>query len=421
MSFELFLPYISKFIIFFGLYFTILWILIVFNSSKTKKKVLDNYPSVSILIPAFNEKLGIEKTIKSCLNIKYTGKLDIYVINDASTDNTLEIAKKFEHKINIIDKKKNEGKAAALNTALKKIKTEFFSVVDADSEVSFDSLKIGIEHFTPEIGAVISKMKPNNEHSNILERIQLIEYMLVGLMRYLSSSIRMLHLTPGVLSIYRTKVVKEVGYFSEDNLTEDFEIAVKIRKTGYLIIYSPESSVYTTTPSDFKVFLKQRIRWSRGFIQTHKKHKDVFFNKKYGLFGIYQFPMNVLGPIIYFLAIFMISFNIYKSLYEFIFKLINAPDTITWFSFENISKFILTLDLKIDLPIFLSFIFLILIYYIVIKFYDYNFFKKQPLKKILAFVIYIMFYNYIYIYVWYVSLIKEFKKENYNWGTKNVK
>jgi cellulose synthase/poly-beta-1,6-N-acetylglucosamine synthase-like glycosyltransferase len=417
MEISIIISFLSKFIIFVSLYFAIFWFLLLLNVDK-KIRIIRKYPSVTLLIPAYNEEKGIEKTIKSCMNTKYLGKLEIIVINDASNDNTIKIAKKYKDKIIIIDKKVNQGKAAAINDGLNKASGKIIGIVDADSEISSQAVKNCVANFgsydNQKVGAVISKMKPANENSNILERIQLIEYMLVSLIRYFFSYSRLLHTTPGVLSMYDAKALNEIGGFDPKNLTEDFEVAVRLRKKGYLIGYSYDSPVYTNTPSDFKTFLKQRIRWSRGFIQTHKKHKDIFFNKKYGLFGLYQFPMNVIGPIIFFLAIFTISYNIYRKLYEILFKLIFTPDLLELFVFDSLKDFLLTSNPKIDLPIIISFLLVLLVYYGIIKFYDYNFFKKSLIKKILAFVIYIMLYNYIYIYVWIISIIKEIKTEKYD-------
>jgi len=367
--------YLTKFILFFGLYFSFLWVLILLNSSSERKFNLKKYPNISLVIPAYNEEIGIEKTIKSCLALKYKGKIQIIVVNDCSTDKTFELANKYKDKITIINKKKNEGKAGAVNSGLKIAKYEYIGVIDADSEIATYSVENAIKYFyqkdkKEEVGAVISKMKPTNESGNLLERIQLIEYMMVGLMRSMSASIRMLHLTPGVLSIYRKDILDKLGGFDYNNMTEDFEIGVRVRKLGYLIEYAHNSPVYTNTPSTFSIFLKQRIRWSRGFFQTHKKHSDIMFNKKYGMYGMYQFPMNILGPIIYFLAIYLISFKVYKELSKFFFKLINAPDTITWFSIDSVSEFIkdlfLTIDPKIDFLITFSLIcFSILVYGII--------------------------------------------------------
>lgn len=422
------IPLLSKIVIFTGLYFTIFWVLTVLNDIEIKSKnKLKNWPSLTIIVPAYNEEETLEKTLNSCLKSKYKGKLEIMIINDASKDNTINIAKKYEKKyhniIKVLDLKKNRGKAGAVNEGLKIINTEFVAMIDADCTINTDTVKNAIELFynndetTQQVGAVMCQMRPSNENKNILERIQLIEYMMVGLIRYLSASQRLLHMTNGG-SFYRTKVVKELGGFDHNNLTEDFEMGVKVRKANYLILYSKESKIYTNTPNKFKIFLKQRIRWSRGFIQTHKKHKNIFFNIKYGLFGIYQFPMNIIGPIIYFLAIFTISYNVYKKLYEFIFKLIYTPDLIGWFQFDSLKDIILTIDPKVDMIILSSFLLMMILFYGIIKFYDYNFFKKSPIKKIISFILYIMVYNYIYIYVWIISIIREYKKAKYDWGTK---
>lgn len=414
----------SKFIIFFGLYFTIVWLLILLNIHVNNKKIkIKKWPDVTILIPAFNEESGIEKTIKSCLNLSYKGNLEILVVDDGSKDNTVKIAKKYEKKINILALKKNGGKANALNKGLKKIKSEFFAVIDADCKFGKNTVTKAIKDFylndtkEQKVGAVMCKMKPSNENQNLLERIQLIEYMMVGLMRFLSANLRLLHMTNGG-SFYRTKVVKDLKGFDKHNLTEDFEMGLHVRSSGHLVVYSRESKIFTKTPNKFKIFLKQRIRWSRGFIQTHKKYKKLFFNKKYGLLGTYQMPMNILGPIVYLVAIITISIKIYTKLYEFFYKLINTPDLIEWLSFTSFNEFMLGLDPKIDFLILMSFIILMFLYYGVIRFYEYNYFKENTFKKIIAFIIYIMFYNYIYVYVWYVSLKNEMFGAKYDWGTK---
>jgi cellulose synthase/poly-beta-1,6-N-acetylglucosamine synthase-like glycosyltransferase len=418
---DTFVSYITYFIIFVGLYFTSLWVLTLLQTkTRTFKEI--TFPSVTILIPAYNEEKGIEKTLKSCLNLNYPGKLEIVVVNDASKDRTVEIVSSYKDKgIKLIDLKKNLGKAGALNRALKQVKTDFFAVVDADSVITKNSLKKAIQHFEPvegqEVGAVISKMLPNNA-SNLLERIQIVEYMMVGLMRFLSASLQLLHLTPGVLSVYKTSLVKQLGGFDHNNMTEDFELGVKIRKAGYLVMYSEESLVHTTTPSTLRVFLKQRIRWSRGFIQTHKKHSDLFFNKNYGIFGLYQFPMNIIGPIIYFLGVFAISYKIIKSLSEFLFKLIYTPSVISWFEFSSLQDFFLTIDPTIDVLIWISIFFFFFFVWSMISFYKHNFFKKNHLKYFFALFIYLAFYNYIYIYVWIVSLYYEVMGHGYSWGTK---
>ena len=141
---------ITQIIIFIGLYFSCFWILVLINSEK-REKTPDFFPSISLLIPAFNEERGIIRTLESCLRLNYRGEVKIYVVNDASTDSTFRVAKQYEDRgVIVIDKKKNAGKAAALNTALKEVKTDYFAVIDADSTISVTQPWYALEPGLPE-------------------------------------------------------------------------------------------------------------------------------------------------------------------------------------------------------------------------------------------------------------------------------
>ena len=410
-------------IIFISLYILSFYILALFKSQYNVKK-LKKHPEVTIIMPAYNEEKGIARTINSCLKLRYEGKIKILVIDDASKDNTSKIVKKFLHHKNIelLSLKKNKGKAAAMNEALKKVNTEYFAVLDADSIIDKDSLRNAMPHFflkrEEPIGAVMSKLKPENENKNFLERIQVIEYLVVGLIRALSASLRFLHIAPGVLSIYKTKVIKKIGGFDPKNLTEDFELGVRLKKNGYLIEYAHESKVYTTTPNSIRNVIKQRIRWFRGFFRTHKKHKDIYFNKKHGLFGFYEFPLTVAGIFMLSIAIMILAYNIYRMIFEFLFKLIYTPDLIVWFEFRTLQEYILTMNLPILLPIAITILLLLFVIRTTIKFYETDFFNKGLFKKILAVILYIMVYNFIYAYIIPRSLYLEFSGKKYDWGTK---
>ena len=417
---------IIKAIIFISLYILSFYILALFKTQYKIKKI-EKQPEVTIIIPAYNEEKGITRTIESCLKLKYSGKLKILVVDDCSKDKTVQKVEKYlpHPQITLLKLKKNKGKAHAMNQALKKVNTEFFAVLDADSVIDKNSLKNAMPHFYLEreepIGAVMSKLKPENENKNFLERIQVIEYLVVGLLRALSASLRFLHIAPGVLSIYRTKVVKKIGGFDEKNLTEDFELGVRLKKRGYLIEYAHESKVYTTTPSKFSNIIKQRIRWFRGFFRTHMKHKDIHFNKKHGLFGFYEFPLTVLGLFLLFTAVMILSYNIYRAIFEFLFKLIRTPDLIVWFEFRTVYEYLLTANIALIFPIALLILLMLFLIRTTIKFYESDFFTKNLFKKFIALILYIMIYNYIYIYIVPRSLYLELKGKKYDWGTKKWK
>ncbi len=407
-------------VIFTGFFLAVFWLVALLNVKEYKRRI-ENYPSVTIIIPAYNEEEGVGRTIESCKNLEYPGKLDILVVNDASKDRTLEKIKKYKG-IKILDNKKNEGKASALNKALKEVKTEYFAVMDADSLVDRYALRNAIKYFIikdgDEVGSVMTKLKPENESGNYLERVQLIEYMFVGLVRYLSASLRLLHIAPGVMSVYKTRVVKKLKGFDKTNLTEDFELAVRLRKNGYLINYAHDSLGYTKVPNNFKVFLKQRLRWGRGFFRTIFKHKDIIFNKKKGLFGIYEFPMNIISPLLFFVAVFILTINIVRSVYEFLFKLIVTPDVIKWFEFNSFREMMLSFNSLISLPILASLLLVLLFIYFVFKFYDHKFFERDKFKKVIALVTYVFIYSYIYVYLFSKAFYMEVVNKEYDWGTK---
>lgn len=413
------LDLIVNIIIFITLYLALFWMLVLFNF-ETKGPRIKKYPSLTIFIPAYNEGKNIAKTIDSVKNADYPGILEILVIDDKSSDDTYEQAKKFKE-VKVIKKKKNEGKPKALNQALQMCKTDLFAVLDADSTIARNALKNGVRYFyqNDAVGAVISKMRPENTDKNLVERIQVIEYMFVGLIRALSASLRLLHITPGVLSIYKTKALREIGGFDVKNVTEDFEAAVRLRKNNYLINYAHNSLTKTVTPSDFKTFLKQRVRWARGFIQTHVSHRDIFFNKKQGLFGMYEFPMNLVSPLVFFIAVFVLMINIVDFIYQSLYTLIVTPGVIDWLDFPGFRTMILSLDIGILLPIFMSLFLILTFIMLVFKFYDYKFFEKHKFKNIVTLFFYLMVYNYIYLYVWLKGLYKEIIREKYQWETKS--
>ncbi len=407
-------------IVFFGVYIISFWVLTMFNIERKLPK-LSKYPSITILIPAYNEEEGIRRTIESCLKLDYPGVLELLVVDDASKDNTCGIVKEYGQ-VKLLSLKKNRGKAAAVNKGLKQIKTEYFSIVDADSVVSSKSLKKAMPLFyrkdKEKVGAVISKLKPENEDRNLVERTQVIEYMIVGLVRNLLANLRLLHITPGVLSIYKTDLVKKLGYFDENNLTEDYEIGVRIRKSGHLVDFSDESLVFTRTPNTWRQLFKQRIRWARGFFQTHFKHKDIYFNKKHGLFGLYEFPLNMFSIIVLLTAVSIFAYNIFRGVYEFLFKLINTPSLISWFEWQGLYAALLATDSQLLIPIIFTVFVTLFFVYFVKTFYSSDFFKKNKTRKFLALFLYIFIYSYIYVYIILKGLFMELTGKKYDWGTK---
>ncbi len=396
---------------FFTLVISIFWIQVLFLKNE-KSKETGKFPNVSILIPAYNEEKNISKTIESVLKLNYQkNKIEIIVIDDSSTDKTAQVVGKFKHVKIIYNKHNGLGKASALNAGLKHVSGDFFAVVDADSEIEKNSLKNIISYFDDKnTGSVISSIKIKNP-KNVYQHIQRLEYILSTFMRKLMSKIDTLHITPGVLSVYRASLIKKLGGFDENNITEDLEIALRLRSNNYSVKISPDSITYTKVPSNFKELWNQRIRWFRGFIYNHIKYKKMFMNKKYGIIGKFQMPLNALTFFMVILLFFLISYELLSRAYEFIFKVILLKNNIfvIYLDFPPIKELMLNIDLKLTFPLIISFF---------LSIYLLNKAHKSMNEKILfnpSLLIYFTIYPLLRMMHWMVAFYKEAGNTKRKW------
>jgi cellulose synthase/poly-beta-1,6-N-acetylglucosamine synthase-like glycosyltransferase len=276
-----------------------------------KKEVyteLKELPSVSIIIPAYNEEKTIIKTIKSAIASEYPEKkLEVIVVNDGSKDKTYQVAKSFKHSRVKVFTKKNGGKGSALNYGIKHSKGEIIVTMDADSMVEPGALKLMVQRFAdPKVmctGPTVTVHKPRG----ILQRVQQIEYLLGVFLRKAFESMNAIHVTPGAFSSYRRSFLKKHGLFDENNLTEDLEMALRIQANHYKIAYSPKSVVETNSPNTFNSLLIQRKRWYAGLVKNLWNYKRLF-SKKYGELGLIVMPMAILT------IIFTVSLTTYLAI-----------------------------------------------------------------------------------------------------------
>ncbi len=357
------------FIAFIALYISIVWLNFLYlGITNPKQKAPKNLPKTTIVVPAYNEEKTILTTLKSITKLNYPEeKLEVIVVNDGSKDNTKKVVQKFIKKhrnFSLLDKK-NEGKAEALNSAIKIATGELFACVDADSVVEEDSLANAIHNFSkPKVAAVISSIQIY-QPKNIYEKLQKIEYVMAVLMRKLMSSIDTLAMTPGVLSIYKTDVLKKIGGFDKDNITEDYEVAMRLKYHGYKIEIEDNSITHTKAPRSFWSLWRQRVRWYRGFIFNHLKYRKMFFNKKYSFLAYFQLPLDVIGVVFLLTATGIIAFNVIKHLYEFIVRsvMIKGYFTSQIFSIPSFKEIILSQNMKIMIPIWVALIAGIYLFY----------------------------------------------------------
>ena len=254
---------------------------------------LQRFPTVTIIVPCFNEEQTVSNTIKSLLQLDYPKeKLSIIAVDDGSTDGTRRELTRFEsyRQVSIL-LKENGGKHTALNLALEKVESDLVGCLDADSFVSPDALKKIVPFFDDSsIMAVTPSIKVHNP-SNVLQYIQKVEYSWGIFLRRMLSSLGALYVTPGPFSIFRTQVFRELGGYREGHHTEDLEMALRLQRNRYRIVNSHGAHVYTAAPESLGALYRQRVRWTYGFLNNALDYREMFFNKKYGHIGIFILPI----------------------------------------------------------------------------------------------------------------------------------
>lgn len=280
-------------------------------------------PSVSVLIPAWNEEVGIVKTIKSVLDTQYP-RLQIVVINDGSTDGTHEKVIGFmaDHKSEESHgarlkylKVSNGGKARALNRAFLEADGEIIITIDADSVMDPDAIANLVKRFShPGVGAVAGNVIVSNRRKPI-EWMQQMEYLYGFFFKRADSLFNSVYIIGGAAAAYRREVLQEMGGFDDGIITEDIEMSTRILSRGYKTRYAADAVVYTEGPSDFKGLCNQRLRWKYGRILTFIKHWKLFFSVRpthnpYLTFLL--LPMAVYAEFLLLIEAFMLaSFFIY--------------------------------------------------------------------------------------------------------------
>lgn len=391
------------------IYCSVLWFTVFF---KNRKKMFSNpkpkrLPSITFLVPAYNEEKNIGKCLQSILNLDYPkNKLKVIVIDDGSTDNTPRIVKKFK-KVKLI-RQKNSGKAAALNNGLKYVKTELVACMDADSYPEKNYLLEMIGYLEKKnVVAVTPAMKVLNTQT-IIQKIQWVEYLWQIFLRKIFNFFDCQYVIPGPGSVYKTFVLKKVGGFEVGNIAEDTEIAFRIIDKGYRIENSINAYVYTEAPSNFKGLYKQRIRWYRGYIQNVVKYSKMVFNPKYGNLGFFLLPMN-------FVWMFILSFLFFSQIFTLLWNF--AQYFISWY---HIKFAVILPEMRVDIfliDFYTYFFFLFLLLTLFTLWLSIVFSgEKVDLKKKLSFYLsYILIYPFLISIFWILSIIYELAGVKKKW------
>jgi cellulose synthase/poly-beta-1,6-N-acetylglucosamine synthase-like glycosyltransferase len=241
----------------------------------------------------------------------------------------------------VVDKE-NGGKADALNMGLNISSNKYVACIDVDCLLLENALQKMVKPFievTEETviatGGVIriansciiknGKLLDVNLPKKLIEKAQILEYLrafLLGRMAW--SRLNGLLVISGAFGLFNKKIAIEVGGYDTKTVGEDMEIIVRMRRhmeeinEKYRVAYIPDPLCWTEAPDNYKTFISQRNRWTRGTIETLRKHRKIGFNSKYKSLGMLSYPywlfFERLAPVIEVIGI--IYFGILIALNE---------------------------------------------------------------------------------------------------------
>jgi cellulose synthase/poly-beta-1,6-N-acetylglucosamine synthase-like glycosyltransferase len=308
-------------------------------------------PPIALLVPARNEEKSIVESVHSLLELDYP-ELEVIVINDGSTDRTLEeLIEKFhlletdlfyvpeiptqamrgiyasqdDGRLLILDKEWGHSKADCINAGINAASSPYICVVDADAVLEKDAL---LRIMTPLLtdvrpvvaaggivrvvnGSVVAEgqLREVRLPRRPLEIVQVVEYLrafLVG--REGWAQFNLLMIISGAFGIFRRDLVKQVGGYRTDTVGEDIDLVTRLhrllqeRNLPYHINFVPDPVCWTEAPADLRSLGRQRARWQKGLLDVLWRNRDMLFNPRYGRIGWLALPylwfFELLAPVI---------------------------------------------------------------------------------------------------------------------------
>ena len=404
----------------------------------------DYYLPVSIIVPAYNEGITIEATVRSLLALDYR-LYEIIVVDDGSTDDTAQVIREkfgllpverpvqrripcqpeqaiFEShawKVPItLVSKQNGGKADALNMGINVSRYPYFLCIDADSVLQYDSLEKIVRPMLEDVQtvAVGGAIRPCNGATiengrvtryrmprSLLASMQVLEYDRSFLAsRILFDKFNGNIIISGAFGLFLKSLVIAAGGYDQDTMGEDMELVVKLhvycRETGrpYRIRYAPDAICWTQVPEKLRDLRKQRRRWHIGLFQSMMKHRNILANPKYGAVSFISYFYFLLYELF---SPYIEIFGILTTLLAFAVDLINIPFMILFFGIYVAYTAILSLTA-----------FLARVHTI-----DMKLFFTDMLKAIGLCVVEVSFLRFVLAWVRMTALIG-YRKKKKSWG-----
>lgn len=408
------------------------------------------YPSLSIVLTAFNEEVGLGTVVTSLVHMPIPD-FEIIIVNDGSTDNTLqlmidrfnlrerklpyrkliptaEVCRTFESdttpRIIVVDKKNGGCKADAGNAGINVASKDCVTVLDGDTIVDRGALRLLLKELQeyPEMIGVGGNVKAVNDcivkNGKLIEQripwtplvvFQVLEYtraFMIGRVGW--ASMRALPLISGAFGVFRREAIIELGGYKKSALGEDMDLVLRFYRhysaqgKHCLFGFVPEAICWTEVPETLKVLRRQRVRWHRGLLECLSWYRSLLFNRKTGALGMLAMP-------------FQFMFEAFSPVAEIIGYIVIIVSLATGvMSFETLALFFFC---SICLGINLSF----MAVFLEMRFSPTRLPIADILKLIIGSIVEAVGIRQIQIYWRWEGMYKWFTKKESTWGTMTRK
>jgi poly-beta-1,6-N-acetyl-D-glucosamine synthase len=240
-----------------------------------------NFPKISLLIAAYNEAQNIAETFRGIRGQDYPGELEIIVVDDGSTDDTIAALRSFNLENLKIVQANHGGKANALNQGLKHVTQDIVVCIDADTFLHPQALRRIVARFLTDpadTAAIAGCVLVKNSRATFMARLQEWDYFTgIASAKRQQSLYQGTLVAQGAFSAFRTKLIREHRGWPAV-IGEDIVLTWSLIRSGWRIGFEPTAIGFTTAPETIIGFYRQRKRWARGMIEGLKQHGHLVWS-----------------------------------------------------------------------------------------------------------------------------------------------
>lgn len=281
---------------------------------------LPGNPLVSILVPCFNEGVNARETIDAAMAQRYEN-IEVIAINDGSSDNTAEVLDQLTDvypRLRVIHLAANQGKAMALYTGAMAARSDLLVCIDGDAMLDRDAAAYMVLPLleNPRVGAVTGNPRIRTR-STLVGRVQVGEFSsIIGLIKRTQRIYGQVFTVSGVIAAFRKRALAEVGFWSNDMVTEDIDISWKLQLQHWSIFFEPRALCWILMPETLAGLWKQRLRWAEGGAEVFLKNiRNIWVWRNRRMWPlIAEFCLSAIWAFTYFVSLLLFVVGLFVAL-----------------------------------------------------------------------------------------------------------